>query len=96
MNGDDGTGHSARFIDGNGVAGALDEIFGVESTTVRGRCANCGRVAMLAETRVYDRSPGIVMRCSACDAVLLRLVRGPDRAWLDLSGIAVLQIALPG
>jgi hypothetical protein len=92
MNGEQDTG----FIDGNGAAGALGEIFAVETTTVRGRCANCGRVAMLAETRVYEHAPGMVMRCSGCDAVLLRMVRGPDRAWLDMRGLAMLEIALPG
>ncbi len=93
MNGDEGTGYSAGFIDGNGVAGALGEVFAVDVTTVRGRCAGCGQVAMLAETRVYDRGPGIVMRCTACDGVLLRLVRGPDRTWLELRGLTVLEIA---
>jgi hypothetical protein len=28
--------------------------------------------------------------------VLLRLVRGPDRAWLDLRGVTSLQLAMPG
>jgi len=38
----------------------------------------------------------MVARCPACDAVLLRLVRGPDRAWLDLRGVTCLQLAVPG
>jgi hypothetical protein len=38
----------------------------------------------------------MVARCPTCDAVLLRLVRGPDRAWLDLRGVTSLQLAMPG
>jgi hypothetical protein len=27
--------------------------------------------------------------------VLMRLVRGPDRAWLDLRGVTVLEFPMP-
>ncbi len=30
-----------------------------------------------------------------CDAVVLRLVRGPDRAWLDLRGLVCREIRRP-
>lgn len=86
---------SAGHTDGNAIAGALGEVFAVEMTTAVGRCAACGRTAELADTRVYDRGPGAVFRCRGCDAVLLRLVRAPGRAWLELRGLAVLQVALP-
>jgi hypothetical protein len=36
-----------------------------------------------------------VARCRACDAVVLRLVRSPGQAWLDLRGIRSLQFRLP-
>ena len=39
--------------------------------------------------------PGVVARYPACDQVLLRLVRGPGRAWLDLCGLTYLQLAVP-
>ena len=48
----------------------------------------------MAEARVFDHAPGLVARCPACDQVLLRLVRGPDRAWLDLRGLTYLQVPL--
>ena len=44
---------------------------------------------------MYASAPGTVARCAGCDAVLLRLVRGPGRAWLDLRGLAYLEFALP-
>jgi uncharacterized protein DUF6510 len=43
---------------------------------------------------VYAQAPGAVARCVGCEAVLIRLVRGPDRAWLDLRGLVCLEIGL--
>jgi Family of unknown function (DUF6510) len=34
-------------------------------------------------------------RCPTCDQVLLRLVRGPHHAWLDLRGLDYLQLPMP-
>jgi hypothetical protein len=45
--------------------------------------------------RVFDHAPGVVARCPSCDQVLLRLVSGPGRAWLDLRGLAYLQVPAP-
>jgi hypothetical protein len=84
-----------EWVDGNDIAGAARELFAVDLTTARGRCAHCGREAMVAEAHVYNRAPGLVVRCSGCGAVLMRLVRAPDRAWLDLRGLAYLEVALP-
>lgn len=83
------------WVDGNALAGALRELFAVDLTTASGRCAHCGRLRAVAEAHVYERAPGIVARCSACESVLLRIVRGPGRAWLDLSGLTCLEIAVP-
>jgi hypothetical protein len=83
------------YEDGNALAGPLQEIFAVDVTVAVGRCAGCGRTGEVAELRVYQRAPGLVARCPGCDSVLLRLVRTPTQAWLDLSGIASLRIPLP-
>jgi hypothetical protein len=48
-----------------------------------------------SDARVFDHAPGVVARCPTCDQVLLRLVRGPDRAWLDLRGLTYLQLPAP-
>jgi len=85
----------AEWVDGNDIAGAARELFAVDLTAARGRCVNCGREAMMAEAHVYQRAPGIVARCSGCDSVLLRLVRSPDRAWLDLRGLSYLEFPIP-
>ena len=82
------------FEDGNVLAGPLREIFAVDITSATGRCASCGRVDTVAGLRVYTQAPGAVARCVGCEAVLITLVRGPDRAWLDLRGLVCLEIGL--
>jgi hypothetical protein len=82
-------------VDGNELAGPLREVFAVDITAARCRCAGCGRAGALAELQVYDRAPGLVGRCPECSAVVLRLVRGPGRAWLDLSGLSYVECAMP-
>jgi hypothetical protein len=81
--------------DGNAAAGELSEIFAPDITVAVTTCATCGADRMLGELRTYVRAPGIVLRCVACGAVQIRLVRGAGRAWLDLSGVRRLQIELP-
>lgn len=83
------------FLDGNAVAGVLSEVFAIDVTAALGRCDGCGATGVLAEARVYVDAPGTVVRCAGCDTVLLRVVTAPDRIWLDLRGLAYLQLALP-
>lgn len=83
------------LTDGNDMAGALREVFAVDMTVARGACVGCGLVGPVAQALVYGRAPGYVARCPGCGGVLLRLVRGPAGAWLDLRGVVCLQIPLP-
>ena len=80
---------------GTARTGPLQGVLGVEVTTAVGRCTNCGREGPMGEVRVFDHAPGVVARCPACDQVLLRLVHGPGRAWLDLRGLDYLQLPVP-
>ena len=81
-----------EYVDGNAMAGMLQELFGVEMTIAVGVCAACGNTGEVAALHVYNRAPGAVLRCPTCESVLMRVVRGPDRTWLDLSGLRTLQI----
>ena len=83
-------------LDGNAAAGALAEVFAPEMTVAVTTCATCGDTRAVGELRAYLTAPGLVLRCASCDAVQVRLVRGNGRAWLDLRGIRVLEVALPG
>jgi hypothetical protein len=83
------------YLDGNMLAGPLREVFAVDVAAATGRCASCGLTGPLAALRVYAHAPGLVGRCPGCGAVILRLVRAPDSAWLDLRGATFLRVPLP-
>ena len=85
----------SAHLDGNVLGGELGELFTVDITTAAGQCASCGATGTIAQTMVYTDAPGLIARCPACGEVMLRLVRGPGRAWLDLRGIACLQLSVP-
>ncbi len=80
---------------GNPLAGPLHDVFRADVTIAIGRCTACGRTGPMAEARVFDHAPGVIARCPTCDQVLLRLVHGPGRAWLDLRGLVYLQLPVP-
>jgi hypothetical protein len=80
---------------GTSLAGPFHDVLCVEVTTAIGRCTNCGREGPMAELRVFDHAPGVVARCPGCGQVLVRVVRGPGRAWLDLRGLTYLQLPVP-
>ncbi len=82
------------YVDGNALAGPLREIFAVDVTAAVSTCVACGQTGPLASLRVYTDAPGIVARCDGCEAVILRLVRGPASVWLDLRGSVSLHIPL--
>jgi hypothetical protein len=51
---------------------------------------NC--LALVGELLAHLQAPGLVLRCTS--AGLARVVRAPDRAWLDLRGVRVLNVEL--
>ena len=79
-------------LDGNAIGGLLREIFTMEMTTAVGTCASCGAVNEMGRLQVYVHAPGTVVRCPACEAVLMRIVRGRGRYWVDLSGTRSLEL----
>jgi hypothetical protein len=85
---------SPEWTDGNALAGPLGEVFAVDITTAIGTCVGCGRTGLVAEVHVYAQAPGVVARCPSCDTVLIRMVRTPDRAHLDLRGLTSLTFLL--
>jgi hypothetical protein len=85
-----------RRLDGNAIGGVLLELFGAEMTAVPGTCGNCGAREPMAQTDVYMDAPGVVVRCRHCEGVLIRIVRGRDRTWLNLSGLASIELAREG
>lgn len=78
-------------LDGNAIGGLLHDVFGAEMTNAVGTCATCGALAPMAETVVYLRAPGVIVRCRSCGAVLMVVVRRGEQNCVDASGLAVLQ-----
>jgi Zn finger protein HypA/HybF involved in hydrogenase expression len=81
-------------LDGNAIGGLLRQIFAMEMTTAQGTCANCGTVHMVGEVVVYLNAPGVVVRCPSCDYVQMKIVRGRDRYWIDMSGVRCLEFSI--
>jgi hypothetical protein len=86
-------GNTDSFLDGNAAAGVLREVFAVDVTSAHGQCVGCGNTGPMADTRLFADAPGLVLRCASCDTVLLRLVSGGGRHWLDVRGLAYLQFS---
>ena len=80
-------------LDGNAVAGMLTDVFAGDATLFAGTCADCGATAVLAEVHVYVAAPGTVLRCPECEAVVMRVVRMPDRLLVDFP--ALRRVELP-
>ncbi len=79
-------------LDGNAVAGLLHEIFGVEMTASPTECASCGREGELATLLAFTRSPGVVLRCPACEQVMVRIVKTPGAIYLEARGAVYLRL----
>lgn len=77
-------------VDGNAIGGLLQEVFGREMTTTVTVCGTCGTSRPVAELAVYAHAPGTVVRCRACDSVLMVFVTMHERTCVDLMGLAAL------
>ena len=74
-------------LDGNGAAGLLQEVFGMEMTVAVATCASCGAVAPIGESGLYTGGPGTVIRCRSCDSVLIVVTQVRGMYCMDLMGI---------
>ncbi len=81
-----------RTLDGNAVAGLLAEIFGAEMTVADCECAACGRRDQLGGVLAYVNAPGVVLRCGACGAVMVRIVDTPRGRLVEAKGLAYLRL----
>jgi hypothetical protein len=84
-------GEAGAILDGNAVAGTLEAIFGADMTAIPGRCAHCGTVSMVGALRAWTRAPGAVLRCPACDGVVLRIVETAEATYVDARGATYLR-----
>ncbi len=80
------------MLDGNALAGMLQEIFGTEMTVVPSQCAGCGNEAEIGSLLAFIHGPGVVLRCSACKQIILRIVQTSDSYFIDARGAAYLRL----
>jgi hypothetical protein len=81
------------MLDANATAGLLYEIFGVEMTAAPTECANCGNEDEIGTLLAFIHGPGIILRCSTCEHVVLRIVQTPNEIILDARGAVYLRLA---
>jgi uncharacterized protein DUF6510 len=84
---------AAMTLDGNAVAGMFQELFGADMTAAPSQCGHCGNHAEVGSMRAYTQGPGVVLRCSICRGVIVRLVRTPAGTFLDARGAAWIRLA---
>jgi len=81
----------ALMLDGNAAAGLLQEIFGSEMTTAVGTCDGCGTAGEVGAVLLY-RGAGLAFRCPHCGNVLMKIVVGDERVWVDFRGLRALEL----
>jgi len=81
----------ALMLDGNAIAGLLQEVFAVEMTTALETCGGCGKSEPIGAVHVY-RGAGVVLRCPHCGNALGTVVQGRARTWITLAGMRALEI----
>jgi len=80
-------------LDGNACAGLLCEVFATDMTSARGACAGCGAVGEIGGQHLYGYpgGPGAVLRCCACESLLLVLVHTRQGYRLGMPGIVWIE-----
>ena len=81
------------MLDGNAVAGLLQEVFAVEMTTAIGTCNGCGAAEAVGAIHVF-RAAGVVLRCPHCNNPLIKIVRDDTRLWIGFPGIRTLEVTV--
>jgi Family of unknown function (DUF6510) len=82
----------ALMVDGNAIAGLLQEVFAVEMTTALVTCDGCGATEPVGAVHVY-RGAGIVLRCPHCGNALGKIVQRRSTTCISLAGTRSLEIS---
>ncbi len=84
--------NTALMLDGNAVAGQLQQIYGRDMTTAVARCAGCARHSEMGALMAFTRGPGVVLRCPSCQAAIARIVQTGAAIYLDVRGAAYVRM----
>ena len=78
-------------LDGNAVAGALQEAIGKDATTATHTCSHCRKRNPVGRHLLY-RGAGHLLRCPDCGAPAITLVERPGAALLRIAGVLSLRV----
>lgn len=92
MRDDDMDMNIALMVDGNAVAGALQQLFGRDMTMAVVRCSGCAADAEIGALMAFTRGPGVVLRCPACETAIVRLVESPGAHYVDARGAVFMRL----
>ena len=84
----------AQRVDGNAAGGMFGELFAIDLTGARAKCAGCGTSEMVGALLVYAHGMGMIARCPHCDGVVIRMSRTPTHMWLDARGATSIAVTL--
>jgi hypothetical protein len=82
----------ALMLDGNAIAGLLQEVFAFEMTTAIGTCGGCGASEPVGAAHVF-MGAGVVLRCAHCNTALAKIVSNDTDTWITLSGLRTLRLS---
>lgn len=80
------------MLDANAVAGIMQEIFGADMTASPTECAHCGQEGEVGTLLAFTQAPGIVLRCPACENVVVRITQTPEAYYIDARGAVFLRL----
>ena len=82
---------SGLVLDGNAAAGLRQEMFVPEITNAQIQCETCDSTAAVGSLRLYGAPMGAILRCTRCDAILMRVVHTQHGRWLEMTGARYLR-----
>ena len=85
---------SDSMLDGNAAAGLFSEVFTRDVTAGSATCAGCGRTASIGALHLYAQEMGAVLRCPACQGIVMRMARTATHVWIDATGSRSIVIPL--
>ncbi len=83
----------ALMLDGNAVAGLLQEVFAVEMTTAVLTCTTCSAREPVGACHVF-RGAAVVVRCPHCNNAVMTIVKDGARVWIGAVGVRTLEVTV--
>ena len=83
----------ALMLDGNAIAGLLQEVFAVEMTTATLTCTSCSAREPVGANHVF-RGAAVVVRCPRCDNALVTILKDDTRVSIGFVGVRMMEVTV--